>query len=153
MKQGFPTGEIISKPVRHPVLLPLLSPREERAGERRDLISESTGLFLSPTLSPLVPRGERAPVRTVRQPAVYERKNERRGLMQETLVTNNLKTSEVLSKPAKQPILLPLLHEMEERAGARRCVLIENSPLLNPLPTRSSRGEEEATRSSERDSC
>ena len=34
----------------------------------------------------------------------------------------------------------------------RRCVLIENSPLLNPLPTRSSRGEEEATPSSERGS-
>ena len=52
---------------------------------------------------------------------------------------------EVLSKPARQPILLPLLQEMEERAGVRRCVLIENSP-LNPLPTRSSRGEEGAAR-------
>ena len=38
---------------------------------------------------------------------------------------------------------LPLLHEMEERAGERRRVLIGNSPLLDPLPARSSRGEEE----------
>jgi hypothetical protein len=34
---------------------------------------------------------------------------------------------------------------MEERAGERRYVAFANSPLLNPLPTRSSRGEEEAT--------
>jgi uncharacterized protein (TIGR02246 family) len=43
------------------------------------------------------------------------------------------------------PLLLPLLHPMEERAGERRRVFIGNSPLLNPLPTRSSRGEEENT--------
>ena len=39
---------------------------------------------------------------------------------------------------------LPLLREVEERAGERRGVFIGNSPLLNPLPARSSRGEEEA---------
>jgi hypothetical protein len=33
---------------------------------------------------------------------------------------------------------------VEERAGERRGVFIGNSPLLNPLPARSSRGEEEA---------
>ena len=37
-------------------LLPLLPRREERGGERRD---DSSGWPLSPTLSPLVPRGER----------------------------------------------------------------------------------------------
>src|SRR6266567_6611218 len=39
------------------------------------------------------------------------------------------------------PGFLPLLHLMEERAGERRCVLLV-SPLLGPLPTRSSRGED-----------
>jgi hypothetical protein len=32
---------------------------------------------------------------------------------------------------------------MEERAGERRSVFVQNSPLLSPLPIRSSWGEEE----------
>jgi hypothetical protein len=32
---------------------------------------------------------------------------------------------------------------MEERAGERRTVFVQNSPLLNPLPIRSSWSEEE----------
>jgi hypothetical protein len=40
-------------------------------------------------------------------------------------------------------IQLPLLHRMEERAGERRRVGTEKSPLLIPLPARASRGEEE----------
>ncbi len=57
---------------------------------------------------------------------------------------------EALSKPLPPPGLLPLLHRMEERAGERRRVSTGNSPLLNPLPTRSSRGEEGAARGFER---
>jgi len=33
---------------------------------------------------------------------------------------------------------------MKERAGERRCPVVENASLLNPLLTRPSRGEEEA---------
>jgi hypothetical protein len=40
-----------------------------------------------------------------------------------------------------QPKKLPLLHRMEERAGERR-ELCEDAPLLDPLPTPASRGEE-----------
>jgi hypothetical protein len=42
-----------------------------------------------------------------------------------------------------ETVFLPLLCEVEERGGERRRVFIRNSPLLNPLPTRSSWGEEE----------
>jgi hypothetical protein len=59
---------------------------------------------------------------------------------------------EPLSKHTRQPIFHPRLREVEERAGERRRVFIGNSPLLNPLPTRSSRGEEESTRGFERTS-
>src|ERR1017187_6261588 len=52
--------------------------------------------------------------------------------------------AETVSILARRSILLPLLREVEERAGERRSVFIGNSPLLNPLPARSSRGEEEA---------
>ena len=52
--------------------------------------------------------------------------------------------AETVSKLVRRSILLPLLREVEERAGERRGVFIGNSPLLNPLPARSSRGEEEA---------
>jgi hypothetical protein len=48
-------------------LLPLLPPREERAGERRVILLvagvwKSIWIPLSPALSPLVPRGERESV-------------------------------------------------------------------------------------------
>src|SRR5258706_647236 len=44
----------------------------------------------------------------------------------------------------RAPEFFPLLYPMEERAGERRSVLIGKwaAPLLGPLPTRSSRGEE-----------
>jgi hypothetical protein len=51
--------------------------------------------------------------------------------------------SETVSKGFRQAIFLPLLCEVEERDGERRRVFIENTPLLDPLPTRSSWGEEE----------
>jgi hypothetical protein len=49
----------------------------------------------------------------------------------------------IVSKSFRQAIFLPLLREVEERDGERRCVFIENTPLLDPLPTRFSWGEEE----------
>jgi len=45
------------------------------------------------------------------------------------------------SHPARRPIL-PLLRESKGRAGGRRLVLFGSSPRLNPLPVRSSRGED-----------
>src|ERR1039458_8033378 len=54
------------------------------------------------------------------------------------------RVAETVSKVVRRSILLPLLREVEERAGERRGVFIGNSPLLNPLPARSSRGGEEA---------
>ena len=54
------------------------------------------------------------------------------------------RVAETVSKVVRRSILPPLLREVEERAGERRGVFIGNSPLLNPLPARSSRGEEEA---------
>src|ERR1039458_5827141 len=54
------------------------------------------------------------------------------------------RVAETVSKVVRRSILLPLLREVEERAGERGGVFIGNSPLLNPLPARSSRGEEEA---------
>jgi hypothetical protein len=57
--------------------------------------------------------------------------------------------AEAVSKLVRRSILLPLLREVEERAGERRGVFIGNSPLLNPHPARSSRGEEEAKSSFE----
>ena len=48
------------------------------------------------------------------------------------------------SKTRSQASLLPLLHRMEKTAGEKRRVLLGNSPLVNPLPARFSRGEEGA---------
>jgi hypothetical protein len=50
--------------------------------------------------------------------------------------------AEAVLRLVQRAKFLPLLREVEERAGERRCVFIGNSPLLNPLPARSSRGEE-----------
>ena len=51
-----------------------------------------------------------------------------------------------ISKAPGNESLLPLLHQMEERAGERRNDLVQNAPLLDPLPIRSSWGEEEKLR-------
>ena len=62
------------------------------------------------------------------------------------------KAMEALSKHRSQASLLPILHPMEERAGERRRVLLGNSPLLDPLPARSSRREDGAAQGFERTS-
>ncbi len=50
------------------------------------------------------------------------------------------------ANPHPEPKSLPLLHRMEERVGERRDV-VEDAPLLGPLPAPASRGEEEKARS------
>jgi hypothetical protein len=46
---------------------------------------------------------------------------------------------EAFSKPTQRPILLPLLHRVEERAGERRRVLIGYPSILSPLVPRGER--------------
>jgi len=42
--------------------------------------------------------------------------------------------AEAVLRLVQRAKFLPLLREVEERAGERRCVFIGNSPLLNPAP-------------------
>ena len=67
-------------------------------------------------------------------------------------IVSSTATNENFSTTAQSPRLFPLLNPMEERAGERRLVTNGNAPLLNPLPARSSRGEEAAVRDFETNS-